>query len=285
MSALPPLNTDLLLKLAIPTRQKRYCDSDVMQYALAIGAASDGAEADLGFVYESRLKVIPSFAQMLGFDDSWLAAAGIELARVVHGGLDINFHGAFQPEGEVGVSTRVVGLTDKGSGRGGIVQQETRLEQHGKLVSTSLSSLFARSGGGFGGSTGVQADSVAVPDTPPDASMDIPTAYNQALLFRLLGDRNPLHVDPAAARAAGFDAPILHGASTFGLACLAVLRRFCGGNPDRLARFATRFTGPVYPGETLVFSFWDQGARIPFRARTKERDSPVLDGGLAEVRT
>lgn len=274
------LDPDLILNLPMPARQVRYSDRDVMLYALAVGANA----AELGFVYEAGLQVIPSYAQMLGFDDSWLKPAGIDLARVVHGGLDIRFHGVFAGEGEVEVQSRLVGLTDKGEGRGAIVNQETRLIQAGKPVSTSLSSLFLRGGGGFGGTRGVEAEQFRMPDSAPDAAIEVPTAANQAVLFRLLGDRNPLHVDPASARAAGFDAPILHGASTFGLACLTVIRRFCAGNPARLERFASRFTGPIYPGETLIFSFWPRDAGVMFRARTKERGTPVLDGGYAALR-
>lgn len=275
-----PLDPDLLMNLEIPARRVAYDDRQPMLYALAVGAGAD----DLDLVYEAHLKVIPSFAQMLAFDDTWLEAGRIDLARVVHGGLDIRFDGCFSPQGEAEVETSIAGLTDKGEGRGGIVLQEMRILQDGKPVATSLSSLFLRGGGGFGGSRGQEAETIRVPDGAPEAGCEVATARNQALLFRLLGDRNPLHADPEVARAAGFDAPILHGASTFGLACLTVLRRYCGGDPARLSRFAGRFTGPVYPGETLVFSFWPVEGGVLFRVRTKERGSPVLDGGLAQLR-
>lgn len=275
-----PLDPDRLLNLSIASRDVAYGDRDAMHYALAVGAGPD----DLDLVYEKDIKVVPSFAQILGFDDSWFPSAGVDLASVVHGGLDIRFLSPLAPSGSVVVQTEVAGLTDKGEGRGGIIQQQTRLVQDGVEVSRSLSSLFVRGGGGFGGDRGIQAEVVRTPDSAPDVTCETVTTPNQALLFRLLGDRNPLHVDPPVARAAGFDGPILHGAATFGVACLTVLRHFCSGNPARLARFAARFTGPVYPGETLVFSFWRGKDGVMFRASAKERAAPVLDGGLAQLR-
>lgn len=274
------LDPDRLLSLSIASREVVYRDREPIQYALAVGAGAD----ELDLVYERDLKVIPSFVQILGFDDSWLAAGGVDLASVVHGGLDIRFEGGLAPSGAVTVETEIVGLSDKGAGRGGIIQLQTRLTQGGIAVSRSLSSLFVRGGGGFGGDRGVQPEAIRQPDTDADGECETPTTRNQALLFRLLGDRNPLHVDPQAARTAGFEAPILHGAATFGVACLTVLRRYCAGDPARLLRFAARFSGPLYPGETLVFSFWRTQGGAMFRARAKERASPVLDGGLAQFR-
>jgi acyl dehydratase len=151
-------------------------------------------------------------------------------------------------------------------------------------VCTSLSTLFVRGGGGFGGSVGDVAPAAASPDGPADLEIAVPTQPNQALLYRLLGDRNPLHADPSVARASGFEAPILHGACTFGIACATILRSFCELQPTRLARLAARFAGPLYPGETLVFSFWHDQDRLLFRAVAKERGTAVLDSGAAMLR-
>lgn len=275
-----PLDPERLLGAAIAPRRKSYDEREPMFYALAVGALRD----ELRYVYERDLAVIPSFAQMVGFNDAWLEPCGVALEHVVHGSLDIAFHGVFAPSGEADVETRIVGLTDKGAGRGGIVHQETRIAQAGAPVATSLSSLFVRGGGGFGGDRGVQPAAVTAPSREPDDTAIVETAANQAALFRLLGDRNPLHIDPEVARRAGFVGPILHGAATFGLACLAVLRGFCDGDPARLARFAARFSGPVYPGEALAFSFWRDGDTLRFRAEAPARGVTVLDSGLAERR-
>jgi acyl dehydratase len=277
-----PLDAQNLSRLQLPRRVAPVDPREVMLYALAIGAGQTGDAADLPFVDESRLVVAPSFAVTLAFDDSWIGDAGIDLAQVLHGGLDVAFHAPIAPSGEVEIAPAIVGLDDKGDGRGAIILQETRIAQNGALRATVASSLFVRGGGGFGGSTGRTSQIFHTPERPPDAKREIATEANQALLFRLLGDRNRLHVDPAAARAAGFDRPILHGACTFGVACLAVLREACGLDPARLTRVAARFAGVVYPGETLLFSFWREGATLAFRAQTRERAAPALEGGLAE---
>ncbi|HWK46335.1 MAG TPA: MaoC/PaaZ C-terminal domain-containing protein [Stellaceae bacterium] len=283
----PPLEPNRLMALAIPRRDVAYVERDAMLYALAVGCGSSPWEPDLPFVYEQSqlsgqgLRVVPSMATMLAFDDSWLEPGGIDLSRVVHGALDLTFHHPLAPAGVVEVASRIIGLSDKGAGRGGVVLQETILTQNGVAACASLSTLFARGGGGFGGSVGEQAAAHAVPDRAADRVLAVPTAANQALLFRLLGDRNPLHVDPAVAERAGVGKPILHGACTFGIACVTLLRVFCGMEPGRLTRLAARFAGPLYPGETLAFAFWEEADGIAFRAVAREREAIVLDNGWA----
>ncbi|MBC9206993.1 MaoC family dehydratase N-terminal domain-containing protein [Roseomonas aerophila] len=278
-----PLDPMGLMALSIPQRNVVYAGRDSLMYALTVGMAASGEPDDLPFVWEREQRVIPSMATMLAFDDSWLDAAGIDLKQVVHGGLDLHFHAPLAPEGEALVETRIAGLDDKGAGKAGLVFAETVLSQGAGPACTILSTIFVRGAGGFGGAVGEQATFAKVPDGAPDVTSQAQTACNQALLFRLLGDRNPLHVDPALARQVGFERPILHGACTFGIACAEVLRVFCGLEPARLRRFAARFAGPLYPGETLAFSFWRNGNRIAFRATAAERAAIVLDSGLAEL--
>jgi acyl dehydratase len=272
------LDPTRLMALAIPSRDISYADRDTMHYALAVGL---GAEADLAFVHEAALRVVPSMATMLAFDDTWLDAGGIDLRRVVHGALDLRFHKPLAPAGTVRAESRINGLGDKGEGRGGLVHQQVTLRQDGMACCTVLSTVFVRGAGGFGGDQGVAPEAVAIPATAPAETAEVATAANQALLFRLLGDRNPLHALPETARAAGFAAPILHGACTFGIACAETLRRFCGRDPARLTRLAARFAGPLYPGETLRFSFWPHAEGMAFRAEAKDRGAIVLDNGLA----
>lgn len=274
-----PLDPDRLGALDIPSREAAYQDRDVLLYALSLGA---GLGNDLALVQEQGLRVVPSFAQVLAFDDSWMAAGGVELAHAVHGSLDLWFAGPLAPSGTAAVRSRIAGLTDKGAGRGGIIHQEVTIAQGGRDVCTALSSIFIRGGGGFGGSTGDQPATDRPAEQKVDAVVEVPTRPDQALFFRLLGDRNPLHSLPGVATKAGFDRPILHGACTFGIACLTVLERYCRGEPERMKRFAARFSGPLYPGETLVFEFRPQPAGIAFRATSRERDAPVLDAGIAE---
>ncbi|MGG5807682.1 MaoC/PaaZ C-terminal domain-containing protein [Falsiroseomonas sp. CW058] len=273
------LDARRLMTLAIPARNPAWSGRETMLYALAVGLGA--AEDDLPFVFEDGLRVVPSMATALAFDDSWLDAGGIDLRRVVHGALDLDFAAPLPASGEAAVASRIVGLGDKGAGRGGLVFQESVVSLGGAPASTVRSTIFVRGAGGFGGGAGTQFETAPLPARAPDEVAEVATAANQALLFRLLGDRNPLHADPAVARAAGFARPILHGACTFGIACAEVLRRFCGRDPARLARFAARFAGPLHPGETLRFDFWRDGPRLGFRAAAAGRNAPVLDNGFA----
>ncbi len=269
------------MALGIPEREVAYGDRETMHYALAVGLGAQGADAELPFVYERELRVVPSMATMLAFDDGWLGAGGIELQNVVHGALDIAFHRPLAAAGTARVTARIAGLSDKGPGRGGLIFQESVVALDGSSACTVRSTMFVRGAGGFGGSVGESVEVAPIPGSSPDELAEVATARNQALLFRLLGDRNPLHADPAVAQRAGFPRPILHGACTFGIACAEILRRFCGHEPARLSRFAARFAGPLHPGETLRFSFWRGASGIAFRASAAEREAIVLDNGLA----
>ncbi|MEI5681739.1 MULTISPECIES: MaoC family dehydratase [unclassified Mesorhizobium] len=274
------IDPDKVLALRMPERQATYSERDAMLYALCCGA---GARGDLAFVYEDALKVIPSFGQDLCFDDSWLPEAGIDLATVVHGGLDLRMRKPFAPSGRLTIRPSVAGVTDKGEGRPGMVLLRTEILDGADTLFTSYSNLVAMGGGGFGGNRGETFEMIRNPEAQPDRTFDIESRADGPLLFRLLGDFNPLHVVPQVARAAGFDRPIMHGANTFGLVCHAILTQFCGADPARMTRFAARFSGPLYPGERMTLSCWHDGGNIRFAARTVERDSPVLDGGIAEI--
>lgn len=276
-----PLDPTGLMALRIPARIVDYTDRDSLLYALATGMAATAAPEDLPFAWEGCQRVMPSMATMLAFDDSWLEAGGIALKHVVHGALDLQFSAPLAPAGRVSAETRITGLDDKGTGRGGLVFTETVLTQAGRVAAAVHSTAFVRGAGGFGGSVGAEPDRLPQGEGTPDATFEVETALNQALLFRLLGDRNPLHADPALARQVGFDRPILHGACTFGIACAEVLRRFCDHDPRRLTRLAARFTGPLYPGETLQLAFWRLDGGVAFRAAAAERQASVLDTGFA----
>jgi acyl dehydratase len=251
-----------------------------MLYALAVGMG----EKELNFVYEAKLVAVPSMATVLGFDDSWLEAAGVDLRKVVHGAQNLRFLGALPPAGTVTVNFGVAGVVDKGAGRGTLIIQETRLDhaETGEALAVGRSTLFVRGEGG-GGSMGLNPPTHSIPTRAPDRIVLQATAPNQALYFRLLGDFNPLHVSPEAARKAGFDRPILHGACTYGVACAAILRTYCDLDSTRLRELEARFVGVVVPGETLVFLLWLDGDTVSFRAIAAERGVTVLDSGRAIV--
>jgi len=274
------LNADALMGMTIPPSLLSYDDRDTLLYALSLGA---GLDSDLSLVQEVGQRVIPSFGQNLAFDDSWMEAAGIDLALVVHAGLELSFHEPFTPAGEVKVRRKITGLTDKGDGKAALVRLRTDIQCEGRCIFTSNSNLFVRGAGGFGGSVGEQPQSIALPSDLPGDQSEVATRPDQALLFRLLGDRNQLHSVPEVAQKAGFDGPILHGACTFGIACLTVLEKFCSGDPEKMRALGARFAGPLYPGECMIFDFWDQPDAVYFTAHAKERGMPVLTDGKASL--
>jgi acyl dehydratase len=153
----------------------------------------------------------------------------------------------------------------------------------GEPIATMTSTAMLRGDGGFGGKSGPQPIPHKVPDTQPTQHVDIKVAPNAALIYRLSGDRNPLHADPAAAAKGGFAKPILHGLCSYGVAGRAIIKACCGGDPARLRGLQVRFSSPVYPGETVRTEMWPEGERVSFRARVVERDVVVLNNGLAQV--
>lgn len=270
----------------IAERELNYSPRDPMLYALCCGADRAAQDGDLSFLHEDGLKVVPSFGQNLCFNDDWMGPCGIDLAKVVHGGLDLRLHRPFDPAADVTVKARIGGLVDKGDGKAALALQISDVWQGDSLIFSSYSNFFIMGGGGFGGSQGEAFAMERLPERPADESHDLPTRPDSPLLFRLLGDPNPLHILPEAARQMGFERPIMHGANTFGIACFDLLTRFAGGDPSRMRRFTARFSGPLYPGETLRLSYWTgEDGKIRFAARAVERDAPVLDGGLAEIAT
>ncbi|MCC6304671.1 MAG: 3-alpha,7-alpha,12-alpha-trihydroxy-5-beta-cholest-24-enoyl-CoA hydratase [Rhodobacteraceae bacterium] len=280
-----PLDRDRLLALDDHVATRRLAEDGTILYALAVGMGGDPAE--LGFVYERDLRAVPSMATVVGFHDGWLGRAGIALGDVYHVAQGLVLERPLPVAGPVEVRNRVVGGLDKGEGRPALLFQETVIApaDGGAPFATGLSTLFVRGGGGFGGDFGRPAPAArAAPAGPPALTASVRTRPDQALLFRLLGDRNPLHVDPAAAAAAGQPAPILHGACTFGIACGIVLRAVCGLDPARLAAIEARFVAPVFPGERLDCGLWPAGDTVAFRLTAPERGVTILDAGHAALR-
>lgn len=274
-----------------PDVRQRYTEKDSILYALGLGFGMDPLdESELRFVYEDRLQAMPTMAVVLGYPGFWMKdpATGIDWKKLLHGEQRLSLHQPLSPTGEVVGRTRIKSITDKGAGKGAIVVAERTLSDalSGALLATLEIVTFCRGDGGYS-SGGQPSDSLAVvpvnmPDRAPDAVIDLPTRPEMALIYRLSADPNPLHADPAVARAAGFDRPILHGLASYGLAARALLKTWCNYQPERLKMFNLRFTAPVYPGETLRTEMWRQGQQILFRARVLERDLLVLNNGVAE---
>jgi acyl dehydratase len=264
----------------------RYGRRDCILYALGIGLGMDPIDAgQLKFVYEHDLQAFPTMATVLG----WMGRLtdpqfGIDERMVVHGDLKVTLHRPLQAEGKLVGRSRIRDVIDKGLGNAAIIQTVRDLiGEDGTAVATVDSSTFARKHGGFGGKP-IAPEPAPIPDRAPDESCDLPTPPNLALLYRLNGDENPLHIDPERAKAAGFPRPILHGAATFGIAAHAVLRTVADYDPARLASIEARFAKPVFPGETIRTEMWRDRARVAFRCRAVERDEVVVNNGRAVLR-
>jgi acyl dehydratase len=261
---------------------------DCILYALGLGLGGDPLnEAQLRFVYEEGLVAFPTMAVVLAYPGFWVKdpATGIDWVRVVHGEQAITLHRPLPVEGTLVGRTRVTGIVDKGAGKGAVLYSERAISdaETGELYATLAMSTFCRGDGGFGGPPGPSWPVHKLPDRAPDASCDLPTLPQQALIYRLSGDWNPLHADPAVARAAGFDRPILHGLSTLGVAGHALLKLCCGYDPSRFKSLVLRFSAPVFPGETIRTEIWRDGQTVSFRARAVERDVVVLNNGCFEL--
>lgn len=281
-----PVDPERLLSFPIPEQRQSFTKADTILYALSIGLGFDPMDlAQLDFVDGHRtLKAMPSIAVVLGHPGFWLAdpATGVDAVRLVHGEQSIVWHAPLPVQGEIIGRTRVTGLVDKGQGRGSLLYTTKTVTDAltGTLLATTESTTFLRGDGGFGGPSGPVKPAAAPPAGIPDIVVDLPTRPEQALYYRLNGDDNPLHADPAVAAKAGFPRPILHGLCTLGVVTHALLRGVCGYDPARLHALSLRFSAPVFPGETIRTEIWRNGG---FRARVLERDSVVVNNGLAEM--
>ncbi len=285
-----PLDADKLMVLKIPAVEQSYGPKDCMLYALGLGFGQDPLNADeLAFVYEKNLKVLPTFAVMQGYAAYWLRRPeiGVTWAKVVHGEQGFVLHQPVAPQGTVIGRTRILDVVDKGAGKGALIYSERTISDKasGRLLATLKQTTFCRGDGGFGGPKRETAPPHAIPKRAPDLTCDLPTRPEMALIYRLSGDVNALHVDPEFAKAAGFPRPVLHGLATFEVAGHALLKTVCGYDPARLTAMAGRFSAPVFPGETIRTEFWRDGDVVSFRARVVERDAIAVDHGRAEVKS
>ena len=261
----------------------RYSDREAMLYAIGIGMGEDPLDAsELPYVFEQpALKTVPSLATVLTRMPI-LKDCGFDYTKVVHGEQRLTLHRPLPPEGELVADARVTEAYDKGPGKGAVIYTETKVRSaaDGQAMYTLLSATFARGDGGFGGPAGSGPRPHALPGRKPDGTATLPTRRDQALLYRLNGDRNPLHADPELARRVGFRAPILHGLCTYGVACRAILKEVARYDHARITGFDVRFSAPVYPGEAIATDYWVDGATVSFRCRIPSRnDVVVIDNG------
>jgi acyl dehydratase len=266
----------------LPAQTYEYNDRDVILYALGVGATTK----ELDFVYEKNLKVLPTFAVIPAFPVMMGIGQVVEInpVMVLHGEQRFEIKNPIPTKGKLTTGGKIGAIYDKGSGAVIVVDSETK-DESGTVLFANRASIFVRGAGGFGGERGPSASSQNVPpEKRPDYTVEYKTSEDQAAIYRLSGDRNPLHIDPDFAKLGGFDRPILHGLCTFGHVGRAVLHSACGGDPARFKDFEVRFSGVVFPGETIVTEIWHESdKRVLVQAKTKERGESVIANAAATI--
>jgi acyl dehydratase len=256
--------------------------TDAILYALGVGAGAGDPLAELAFTTENShdvtQQVLPTYAVLAARGGPRRRLGDFDPARVVHAEQSFELHRPLPVQAEVTVTSTVTGMYDKGKGALVAMRHEA-LDSGGKPLITSASSIYISGEGGFGGDRG-DSNPWERPDRAPDHQVTYPTRPDQALLYRLSGDRNPLHSDPAFARRAGFARPILHGLCTYGFTGRALLHTLCGSDPARFRSMYGRFQRPVLPGQSLTISMWLDGpGRALFQTATED-GIVVIDRGV-----
>jgi acyl dehydratase len=274
-----PIDPAVAIGAELPGRDLSWTTTDVLLYHLALGARAD----EMSYVYERDLRVLPTFAVVASTlrdtEPPALDMPGVDvsLANVLHGREELVIHQPLPVAGDAKSRSRIADVYDKGSAA--IVVLEI-----GTPYYTIRRSVFVRGEGGFGGDRGPKT-TVAVPERAPDAEVLCHTWPEQPMLYRLLGDRNPLHADPDFAALAGFPSPILHGLCTYGMVCKAVVDAMLDGDPSAVTGYSARFAGVVFPGETLRVRIWRADGGFAVTATVVDRDdAPALSDALVTVR-
>src|ERR1700710_2782611 len=280
-----PIDYDALMAMTSLGQPYAYTDREVMLYACGIGMGADPMdEQELAFVNEAGfterpLKVVPTFASVA----AWGAGPGemnLNKLMVVDGERDITFHRPLPVAARITADSSVLDVFDKGKDKGAVIRHKTILrDDKGEALATLVASRFARGDGGFGGPSEGQPEPHKCPTRAPDKIVDITTRPDQALVYRLCGDRNPLHSDPGFAKKAGFPAPILHGMCTYGITCRGVLQTYADYDSSAFKQHSARFSSPVYPGETVTMELWKDGNVVSFEAKVKSRNVTVIKSG------
>jgi acyl dehydratase len=276
-----PLNLDAVGTVSDPS-ESSWGSKDALLYALGVGAGTD----ELAFVTENSIdveqKVLPTMAVVLSSIAGGLGALGdFNWAMLVHGEQGVRLHQPIPVEGRAVSQTEITGIWDKGKGAVVVLETKSKDATTGEPLFDTMMSAFIRGEGGWGGDRGPSGPRNVPPEWAPDHSVTYQTRPDQALLYRLSGDRNPLHSDPRFAELAGFDRPILHGLCTFGFTGRALLYTLCDGDPARFKAIEGRFSSPVYPGEALTVNLWVDGEEAVFQT-TGDDGRVVLDAGKCQ---
>ena len=273
------INVEKLLGAALEPVTTSWEANDVILYHLGVGAGARTEPGELRYVYERDLQVLPSYAVIPGMAVLGglpeLPGLDADFALMLHGEQEVTLSAPLPVAATARHSGQVSGVYDKGSAALVVLDTETRDSESDALLASNRVSLFFRGEGGFGGEPGPKSGPAA-PDRPADQLVEVPTLPQQAALYRLNGDSNPLHIDPEFARLGGFDRPILHGLCTFGVVCKAVVDAMLDGDVSSVRGYRARFAGVLFPGETLLVEIWRGDGHFDVRASCKERSAPVL---------
>jgi acyl dehydratase len=268
-----------------------WTDRDTMLYALGVGAGTEELSFTTDNSHDISQQVLPTYAVICCVGFGGVAKVGdFDFSQLLHGSQEIRLFAPLPPAGRLSVVTEVADIQDKGEGKNAIVMLRARGSDPGtqELVAETLTTVVIRGAGGFGGQPGQRPPAPEIPDRDPDSRAASATRDDQALIYRLSGDRNPLHSDPWFAQTlAGFPKPILHGLCTYGFAGRALVAELAGGDAAKIESIAARFTSPVFPGETLTTSIWrTEPGRAVFRTEAAAPDGAdtrvVLDDGMVE---
>ncbi|MES2195413.1 MAG: MaoC/PaaZ C-terminal domain-containing protein [Pseudomonadota bacterium] len=276
------IDLEALRALEVSDMRFAYGERETMLYALSVGMGRDPVDVhELPFVFEGAgLQAVPTMAVVLA-STGIIRKLGVDFAKLLHGEQRLTLHRQLPVAGELLANSRVAAVYDKGAGKGAVLLLGTavRSAADGGPLFTFVMTIMARGDGRFGGPQGSGPEPHQLPDRTPDQTDLFETRPEAALLYRLNGDRNPLHADPKVAARVGFTRPVLHGLATYGFACRAVLRTVCNYDVGRLRSFDARFSAPVYPGDEIATDIWSDGDVVSFRCRVPGRDMVVLNNG------
>ena len=282
-----PIDPNKARGARLPDGQTSYTKDQVILYHLGLGAGVPATDPqELEYTYEKNLKVLPSFAVIPSFGSMGgignVPGLQFNFAMLLHGEQEVILHRPLPVEAKLETTAHIPEIYDKG--KAALVIVEYVASDRGGPLFTNRMSLFLRGEGGFGGPSGPKPGNER-PARAPDGTVDSPTLPQQALLYRLSGDKNPLHADPEFAKRGGFDRPILHGLCSFGIVCKAIVDAALGGDPTRVTRYAARFAGVAFPGETLRTSWWRENGALIVDVQSAERGGPIISNAAVHLRT
>jgi acyl dehydratase len=280
-----PIDVEVALAAVLDPIEFSWVSSDIQLYHLGLGAGADPMDPrELRYLVDDTPQVLPTFGNVAATfhvtkpPTVQFPGIDIELSKVLHASERVEVPAPLPPSGSGKAVTRFTEIWDKG--KAAVIWSETKVSApDGTLLWTQKRSIFARGEGGFGGERG-PSGSEGAPDRAPDLEVDVPILPQQALLYRLCGDRNPLHSDPEFAAAAGFHQPILHGLCTYGMVCKAITDALLDGDAAAVAAYGARFAGVAFPGETLKVGIWKEDGRFLASVAAPSRDNAIVLSGV-----